>query len=124
MLAAQQHVQQHAQRVDVGRRRDRPAGELLGRGVLGRERPPPVALSAGSSRAPSSSSSLAMPKSSSLTPPSASHEHVRRLEVAVDDQVRVGVRDRLEHVEEQAEARLDRQRSARRSTWSMCSPST
>ncbi len=34
-------------------------------------------------------------------------EHVGRLDVAVDDQVGVGVRDRFEDVEEQAEAGLD-----------------
>ena len=38
MLAAEQHVQQHAERVDIGRRGDLPAGQLLRRRVLGRER--------------------------------------------------------------------------------------
>ena len=35
------------------------------------------------------------------------HEHVRRLQVAVDDQVGVGVRDGRLHVQEQADALLD-----------------
>ena len=38
MLAGQQLVQQHAKRVDVGRRGDRPPDQLLGRRVLRRHR--------------------------------------------------------------------------------------
>ncbi len=43
-----------------------------------------------------------MPKSSSLAWPLPVDQDVGRLDVAVDDQVRVRVRDRLEHVEEEA----------------------
>ena len=48
-----------------------------------------------------------MPKSSSFTPPSAGDQHVERLDVAMDDQVGVRMRDRREHVEEQPHARRD-----------------
>ncbi len=41
----------------------------------------------------------------------ARDEHVRRLQVAVDDQVRVRVRDGREHVEQQPQPRVDAQRS-------------
>ena len=47
-----------------------------------------------------------MPKSSSFTRPSVVDEHVGRLDVPVDDQVRVRMRDRREHVEEEAEPRF------------------
>ena len=57
-----------------------------------------------------------MPKSSSLTWPSAVDQHVRRLQVAVDDQVGVRVRDRRQHVEEQPDARRRRRAAARRSS--------
>ena len=43
MLSGQQHVEKHAQCVDVGPGRHGPAGHLFRRGVLGRERPPAVA---------------------------------------------------------------------------------
>ena len=43
MAPAEQEVQQHAERVDVGGGGDRRAGELLGRGVLRRQRDPPRA---------------------------------------------------------------------------------
>ena len=48
-----------------------------------------------------------MPKSSSFTCPSAADQDVRGLDVAVHDQVRVRVRDGGEHVEEEAQPRLD-----------------
>ena len=37
-VAGEQFVQQHAQRIDVGARADRPAGDLLGRRVVRRQR--------------------------------------------------------------------------------------
>ena len=72
--AAEQHVQQHAQRVDVGRGGDVAALQLLGRGVLQRERAAGAPASARSPAAgvrPRRRSSLAMPKSSSFTSPAA-----------------------------------------------------
>ncbi len=45
--------------------------------------------------------SLAMPKSSSLTFPSLADQHVGWLDIAVDDQVGVGVRDRGEYVQKE-----------------------
>ena len=48
-----------------------------------------------------------MPKSRSLTRPSMLDEHVRRLQITMDDEVRVGVGDGVEDVEEEPDARLD-----------------
>ena len=73
MLAGQQLVQQHAERVDVGRggdgaaRRPAPAPRTSASSPV-----PPPASASSPRRCASSSSSLAMPKSSSLTCPSAS----------------------------------------------------
>ena len=65
-FAGQQFTQQHAERIDIGRGRDRSAVALLWCGIGRREgrQLGPVAPS-------SSASSLAIPKSSSLTSPSA-----------------------------------------------------
>ena len=67
----QQLVQQHAQRVDVGRRGHRLAAHLLGAGVLGRHQLEPRGRRRQRVPASSGLSSLAMPKSSSLGVPSA-----------------------------------------------------
>ena len=52
------------------------------------------------------------------------HQHVRRLEIAVHDQVRVRVRHGGEHVEEQADARIDAERRSDRSTDRCARPPT
>ena len=53
-----------------------------------------------------------MPKSSSLTCPVRRHQDVRRLEIAMDDQVGMRVRDRRLDVEKQANPVFDAERSS------------
>ena len=65
----EQAIQQHAERVDIARGRDRLAANLLGTRVLGRQREEAVAVAPRARLAASGLSSFAMPKSSSFTTP-------------------------------------------------------
>ena len=106
MLPAQQLVQQHAERIDVGRRRDRTAGHLLRRGVLRRQR------RAGLPRQPRHAvvfDQLGDAEVEQLDLSVGGHEDVRGLEVAMHDQVGMRVGHGRQHVEEQANALLDAQ---------------
>ena len=105
MLAGQQLEQQHAERVDVGGGGDRAAGDLLGRGVLRRQRD--AALARQQRHRLVVAEQLGDAEVEQLDLAVAGDQHVRRLEVAVDDQVGVGVRDRRLDVQEQADAILD-----------------
>jgi hypothetical protein len=108
MLTGQQLVQQHAERVHVGRGGNRSAGDLLGSGVLRRHRRAVLARQQASIRSCSASSnSFAMLKSSSLTCPLAVDQDVRRLQIAMNDQVGVRVRHRRLHVEKQPDPLFD-----------------
>ncbi len=106
-------MQQHAEGVDVGGRRDRSTGELFGRGVLRRERAADLAreradLGAGGGLAVGARPhQLRDAEVEQLHVARGSHEHVGGLDVAVHDQARMGVRHRVEHVEKQAKAGLD-----------------
>ena len=106
MLAGEQLEEQHAQGVDVGGGGDLAAGDLLGRGVLRRQRDAAFARQH-RHRCRRRLEQLGDAEVEQLDLAVAGHEHVRRLQVAVDDQVGVGVRDRRQDVEEQADARLD-----------------
>ena len=105
VLAGQQLEEEHAERVDVGRGGDRAAGDLLGRGVLRRQRD--AALARQHRHRFVVAEQLGDAEVEQLDLAVAGHEHVRRLQVAVDDQVGVGVRDRRLDVQEQADAILD-----------------
>ena len=106
MAAREQQVQQHAERVDVGRRRHLAAVHLLGRGVRRRqhgialpcERLNTIALRF---------EQVGDAEVEQLHLPVSRDEHVRRFQVAVHDEVGVRVRDRREHVEEQIHAAVD-----------------
>jgi hypothetical protein len=110
ILSGEQLVEQHAERVDVGRGRNRPAADLLGGRVLRRE---PGAGLAGQRRVvvpPIAFQQLGNAEVEQLHLTVAGHEHVRGFQVAVHDQVGVRVRHRREDVEEQPDARIDPQR--------------
>ncbi len=91
--AGEQLVEQYAERVDVGRGRHRIAANLLGAGVLRRHQ-----LHAGHRRRVGVARHLRVqelrnPEVEELRRSVHRHEHVGRLEVAVDDQVLVRVLD-------------------------------
>ena len=116
MLAAEEDVQEHAERIHVGRGGDLSAGHLLRRRVLGRERRSAIAgqrARLGGLRMPPLGiplEQLGDPEVEQLDLPIDPDQHVGRLDVAVHDQVGVRVGDSLQHIEEQAETGLDSQR--------------
>lgn len=95
--AGEQAVQQRAEAVDVHRRAGRGAAQLFGRGVAGRERAPQRvrALAGGVGE-------LADAEIEQARVPGIVHQHVGWLDVAVDDEVAVRVRDRAADLQEQA----------------------
>ena len=114
MPAGEQHVQQHAERVDVGRRRDPSAGQLLGRRVLRRQRPAAFARQSARLRryrrpgaARVGLEQLRDAEIEQLDVAVDADEHVGGLEIAVHDQVGMRVRDGREHFEKQAKAGVD-----------------
>jgi hypothetical protein len=117
MLAGEQHIQEDTERVDVGSGRHLAAGELLGGGVLRRQR---LSHFAGERTAVGRARRIPLgirvdqlrnPEVEQLDVTVDADQHVARLDVAMDDQVGVRVSDGLEHVEEQAQPRLDAQRA-------------
>ena len=107
MLAGQQHVEQHAQRIDVGRRRDRQAGELLGGRELRRQHAAGLARQLRRATCALIVEQRGDAEIEELDHAVAGDQHVGGLDVAVHDQVRVRVRHRRQHVEEQPQPRLD-----------------
>ncbi len=105
--ASEQLVQKRAERVDVAGRRHRQAAHLLGTGVLGRQRP--QQRERGHVAAALSLEQPCDAEVEQARHPVARHEHVAGLEVAVHDQVLVGVLHRPAHLDEQAQALGDRQ---------------
>jgi hypothetical protein len=88
MPAGQQHVQQDAQRIHIGRRRDCTAGDLFGRGKLRREG------DAGFARqlrcrgdAPFVLQQFGDAEVQQLYLTANVDEHIRRFDIAMDDQV-------------------------------------
>ena len=106
MPAGEQHVQQHAQRKDVGGGRDRLAGHLLGRRVGRRQRRGAVDRERGGRAAVVIFEQLGDAEIEQLDLALARDQHVRRLEVAVHDQRCVRVRHGIEHVEEEPQPRV------------------
>ena len=115
MLAAEQHVEKDAQRIHIRGRGDRPAGELLWRGILGRQ------CRTGVTRERARSGRRITPRGVALEQLGDAEveqfhltihadDDVRGLDVTVHDQVGVGMRDRLQDVEKQAQAALDPER--------------
>src|SRR5262245_52962798 len=109
MLAAQQHVQEHAKCVYVGGGCDLPVRELLGgcelrgqqRAGLARERTTPLRFVLEQFRAA---------EVEQLDLAINADEHIPRLDVAVHDQIGVSVGNGLEYVEKESDARFDSER--------------
>ncbi len=101
VAAGEQEVQEYAHGVDVGRRGDGLASHLLRRGVVRGKR----------AGLPRERRVLGLPglrfeqlgdaEVEQLHPAVGGDQNVRRLDVAVNDQIRVGVPDRLQHLEYQ-----------------------
>jgi len=104
--ARAQFVQQHAQGVDVGGRGHRFAAQLLGRGVGGRQR---LHAERGAAGFVLVCQQLGNAEVQQLDAAVGIHQHIGGLEVAVHDEVAVGVADRLQHLQEQRHARAQRQ---------------
>src|SRR5271170_3841641 len=106
MLTREQQIKQNSKLVDVRCGRNHSASELLRRGKLRRER---------SSRLKSEHCCGAVPASSfkqlgdtevqQLDDAVIAYQYVGWLDVAMNDQVRVRMRDRAQHVQEQANPR-------------------
>ncbi len=107
-LAREKLVEQDAEGIDVGRRRNGVAGDLLRRRVLRREvghdgpRHHSVALDVEQLRDPEVEQDRSEPTALSL-----GHEHVGRLEITVDDQVTMRIPDGLADLDEQPDAGVD-----------------
>jgi hypothetical protein len=108
-LAAQQLVEDHAQRVDVGRGGHRLAAELLGGRVLGREQARPRPRGQGGLGRVLGAQQLGDAEVQELEVPGGDDQDVRGLQVAVDHQVVMGVLHRLADAAQQREAGLQRQ---------------
>ena len=95
--------------VDIGCRGDLIAAYLFGAGVLGRQRTPAGAGhgEGGVSRECIRVEQLGDPEVQQFDFPVVGDQDVRRLDVAMDDQVGVGVLDGLGDIEEQPQPPLD-----------------
>ncbi len=116
MAPAEQHVEQDAERVDVGGCRHRCADELLRGGILRRECAAHLArqcLGLGTARGIPLGGRIGQLRDAEVEQLHLAvdaHQDVGRLDVAVDDEVGVGVRHAVEDIEEQAQPGLDRER--------------
>ncbi len=108
MLTGEQLVEQNTEGVNVGSGGDRTTGDLLGRRVGEGER---ALAFAGEDRCHDRRRTvfeqLGDSEVEQLHPTIVADEDVRRLDVAVDDQVGVGVRHRRQHLQEQLDSRLE-----------------
>ncbi len=90
-----------------------PPVDLLGGGVLGRQRPTPFARERrGLCRAPLLFEQLRDPEVEQLHLPVRRNEHVRRLDVPVHDQIRVRVSHGSQDIQEETQPPLDGKRCA------------
>jgi hypothetical protein len=100
VLAGQQDVQEHSQRIHVGRRRHRRPRNLLGRGIFRREGGAAVARQLRCRRCVSFIlQQLGDAEIEQLHLAVVVDQHIRRLDVPVNDQVGVRVRNGIEHLE-------------------------
>ena len=107
MLSAEKHVEQHAERIDIGRGRHRCPEHLLRRGELRRQRatrfPGELACLAGLGLV---LEQLGDAEVEQLHRTVIRDQHVRRLDIPMHDQVRMRMRDRGEHIEKQSQTPL------------------
>jgi hypothetical protein len=101
MATRQQEIEQHADRVDVGRRRDDVARRLLGRGVFRRQHARPIDRHGLCIQQPRD------PEIQQFDGAVGRHENIRWLEIAMDDQVRVRMAHGVENLEDELEALFD-----------------
>ena len=110
MAPGQELVEQHAHGVDIRGRGDGPARHLLRSGVFGREGADALARhQRGRRRRIFILQELGNAEVQQLHAAVGGHQHVRGLDVAVDDQVGVRVREGVEHVEQQPQPGLHAQ---------------
>ena len=108
MLAAQQDVQQDAEGIYIGGRRHRMALDLFGRRVVGREGSRQGLGRIGGRRGGFGLvEQLGDAEVEELHLTTCRDEDVRGLQVAMQDQVAVGMRNGRQHVDEQPDPRLD-----------------
>ena len=101
---AQQFEQQHTQRVDVGRRADTIAEDLLRRGIAQRER-----MHSGVGRlGVGVVEKFGDAEIEQLGRTIRRHQYIARFEIAMHDQVSVRVRDRTAQPLQQRDARVER----------------
>ena len=108
VLAREEQVEERSQGVDVGGGRDAAAGELLRGGVLRRQRAAPLPRQGRRlAHARAVFEQLRDAEVEELDLAVLRDEDVRRLDVPVDDEVRMGVRDGGADVEEESQPLLD-----------------
>ena len=112
VLSAQQEVHQHAERVDVGGGGHVASLQLFGRGEFGRERVARAGGERGLRVAAGVVQQLGDAEVQQLHVAARGDEDVARFQVAVQDQPVVRLRDRAQHVQHQAQARIDGEREA------------
>ncbi len=108
MLAGQEDVEQHTQRINVGRRRHRIAEQLFRGGKFGRESTTGVAgqLAHVAERG-FVLQQLRDAEIQQLNGAAVADQHIRRLDVSVDDEIGVSVGDGGQHVDEQTKTCSD-----------------
>src|SRR6202041_3752170 len=100
----QEHVKHQAKRVYVGRRGDGPAQKLLRRRVLRRQR---LSTGLGERGGAVLGEKLRNAEIEQLHSPFAGDEDIRRLQVAMNDEMAVCVADRSQHALEQRDSGLE-----------------
>ena len=108
MLARQQHVEQHAQGINIGSSRDWLAGELLWRSVLGSKGRTGFAREQGcGTHLAFALQEFGNPEVQQLDFTAGGDQHVRRFDIAMDNQIRMGVRHCGQHIQKQANACIE-----------------
>ena len=105
MPPSEQQVEQHAQRIHIRGYGDCLAFQLLGSSVLGRQRGSAYGKGRLPFRVVLGLDQLGYSEVQQLDVAVLPHQHVRRFEVAVDNQVCVGRCDRIQYLKKKADAR-------------------
>ena len=106
MPPSEQQVEQHAQRINIRGYGDGLAFQLLGSSVLGRQRGSTDGKGCLPFRVVLGLDQLGYSEVQQLDVAVLTHQHVRRFEVAMHNQVCVGRCDRIEYLKKKADARV------------------
>ena len=116
MPSSEQQVEQHAQRINIRGYGDGLALQLLGSSVLGRQRGSTDGKGCLLFRVVLGLDQLGYSEVQQLYVAVLTHQHVRRFEVAMHNQVGVGRCHRIEYLKKKVDARVEDQAGADRSS--------